>query len=146
MGGVLGVGFGVHGLGVLGDFFESDAANGAYSGAEIGLQQRLGQADALEYLGTSIGADGGDAHLCHYLEKAFLHSLDIVGFGCGVVFLYLVTFHKVVEDGKGHVGTECRGSIAQQQGSVHRLSDFARFYYQGGLDSFAYADEVVVDG
>ena len=82
---------------------ETDTTDGAYLSAEVGLQQTLAQADALEYLRTTIGTDGRDTHLRHDLKQTFLHCLDIVLLCSLVVFLYLVLLHQVVEDGESHI-------------------------------------------
>ena len=93
--------------GVAGDGLKTNTADGAYLCSEIVLQQTLAQTDALEDLGSAIAADGGDSHLGHNLEQAFLHSLDVVLFGCVIVFLYLALLYQVVEDGVGEVRAEC---------------------------------------
>ena len=131
---------------VAGDGVESDAADAARVGAEVSLQQTLRQTDGLEDLGTTVRTDGGDTHLGHDLEQAFLHGLDIVGLGSGVVLLYLALLHQVVEDGVGHVRTESGSTVAQQQGSVHHLADLTALDDQCGLHSLTHVDQVVVHG
>ena len=138
--------FVVKGYGVVGDGLQAHATDGTVVGAEIGLQQRLGQADGLEYLSSPIAADGGYAHLRHYLEQALLHGLYVVGFRRGVVFLYLALLHEVVEDGVGHVGAESRRAIAQEKGGVHHLAYLARLDDKGCLYALSHGDEVMVDG
>ncbi len=48
----------VKGNGVVGDGLQADTSDGTVVGAEIGLQQRLRQADGLENLGAAVAADG----------------------------------------------------------------------------------------
>ena len=136
----------LEGQGIAGNGFQSDAADGADAGAEIGFQQTLGKSDALENLGTAVAADGGDAHLGHDLQQCFLHGLDVVGLGSLVVFLHLAAADQVVEHGKRHVGTEGAGTVAQQQGGMHGLADFAAFHDECRLHALAHGDEIVVDG
>ena len=124
--------------GIVGDGLQTYTADGAVVCAEIGLQERLRQADGLENLGAAVAADGRDAHLGHNLEKAFLDGLDIVGLGGGIVFLYLALLDEVVEDGIGHVGAEGRRTISQKQGGVHHLADLARLDDEGCLDALAH--------
>ena len=95
----------VEGDGVASYGLQSDTANGGDGCAEIVAQQTLRESHALKNLCTAVGAYGGDAHLGHDLQQAFLDGFDIVGFGGGVVFLYLLALDEVVEDGIDHVGT-----------------------------------------
>ena len=130
--------------GVGGDFLQSDASDGAHLRAEVIFEQALAQADALEDFRTAVAADGGDAHLRHDLEQAFLHRLDVVLLSRGIFFLDFVTFHQVVEYGEGHVGAEGGSAISQQQCSVHRLADFSRLHDQRSLHALAYGYQVVM--
>ena len=136
----------MQGDGIFGDGGKSDTADGAALCTKVVAEQTLAQADAFKNLGTTIGADGRYAHLCHNLEQSFLYCLDIVGLCGGIVFLYLVALHQVVEDGKGHIGTEGRCSIAQQQGGVHGFAYLAALYYQCCLHALAHRNQVVVYG
>ena len=136
--GVFRIGHVVEADGITGDGLQTDTTNGAGLCAEIVAEQTLGEADALENLGTAVGADGGDTHLGHNLEQTLLHGLDVVGLGSGIVFLNLVTVHQVVEDGEGHVRTEGRGSVAEQQGCMHGLTYLTALDNQSGLDALAY--------
>ena len=92
--------------GITGYGLQTDTADGAHLCAEVVFQETLRQADALEYLGTTIATDGRDTHLRHNLEQAFLHSLDIVLLGCMVILLNLASLYEVVEYGVGQVWTE----------------------------------------
>ena len=56
-----------------------------------------------------------------------------------------MTLHEVVEDGEGHIGTECRSTIAQQQGGMHRLTNLTTLNNQRRLHTLTYTDEVVVN-
>ena len=96
----------MHADGIAGNLFQSDATDGAGFSAEIASQQILAQSDALEYLGTTIGANGGDAHFRHDLLQTLIHCLDVVLLGCGVFFLNLSFLHQIVEHGECHIRTQ----------------------------------------
>ena len=128
------------------NLLQPDAAYRAHLRPEVSLQQALAQSDALEYLRPAIRADGRDTHLRHDLEQSLLHGLDIVGLRRGIVLLYLMPLHQVVENGKCHVGTECRSTIAQQQRGMHGLADFSTLHNQGRLHALAHRNQIVMDG
>ncbi len=140
------IGLVVEAHGVAGDGVESDTADGAHFGTEVGAEQALRQTDSLEDLCTAIGADGRDTHLGHNLEQALLDGRNVVGLGRGVVLLYLTFLDEVVENGVGHVRTECGCTVAQQQGGMHHLAYLSALHNQCGLHTLADIDEVVVDG
>ena len=131
-------------LRISSNLFKSDATNGAHLRSEISLQQRFRQSYTFENLCSSITADGRNAHLRHNLEQSFLHCLDVVGLSCGVVFLDLTTLDEVVQNGKCHIGTQCRSTIAQQQRSMHGLMNLARLHNQSGLNTLAHTDQIVM--
>ena len=98
--------------GITGNLFQPDTTNSARLCAEVPPQQILAQTDALENLRASIAADGRDTHLRHDLLQAFIDSLDVVLL-CRCIFLLNLAFlHKIVEDGEGHIRTQCAGAIA----------------------------------
>ena len=140
------VGFLVEADGVAGDSLEADASDSAGRGAEVGLQQLVGQSDALEYLGSAVGTDSRDSHLRHDLEQAFFHGLDVVGPGGRVVQLDLAAVGKVGNYCEGQIRIDGRSSIAEQQGRMHGLADLAAFDDQGSLDALSDLYEMVVDG
>ena len=92
--------------GIACDNLKTDTAHGGYACSEVVLQQALRQSDALEYLSTAIATDGRNTHLSHNFKQSFLDSLDIIGLGCSIVFLYLVALDEVVEYGKRHIRTQ----------------------------------------
>ena len=102
----------MHGYGISGDLLQTNTADGTNFCAEVSLQQTLTESDTLKDLRTAIRADGRDTHLGHDLEQTFLNGLDVVGFRGGIVFLDLMTFHEVVQDGKRHIRTQCGSTIA----------------------------------
>ena len=103
----------MHRNGISSNLLQSDTSDSTYLRAEIVFQQALAQSDTLKNLGSPVAADGRDAHFRHNLEEPFFHSLDIVRLRSRVVFLYLVSFHQIVENSKSHIRTECRSTIAQ---------------------------------
>ena len=125
---------------------QSNASYGTHLRTEVPVQQVLAQSDALENLGTAIAADGRDTHLRHDLLQTLVYGLDIVGFRRGIVLLYLPPLHQVVQNGKGHIRTQCRGTIAQQQCRMHGLAYLTAFHDEGGLHTLADADQIVMDG
>ena len=131
---------------IAGDLLQTDTANSARLCAEVTAQQILAQSDALEYLCTTIGANGRDTHLRHNLLQALIHSLDIVFLGCSIFLLNLSTLHQVVEDGEGHIRTQCAGTIAQQQGRMHRLTNLATLHDKSRLHTLAHTNQIVVYG
>ena len=68
-----------------------------------------------------------------------------MAFGRSIVLLNLVTLHQVVENGKRHIRTDGAGTIAQQQGGMHHLTNFATLYNQGSLHTLTHAYQIVVD-
>ena len=131
---------------IAGNLFQADTTDGAHLCAKVAAQQVLAQADALENLGATIAADGTDTHLRHDLLQALIHRLDVVLLSCSVLLLDLVTFHQIIEHGEGHVRTQGAGTIAQQQGSVHHLTDLTTLHNQCCLHTLAHTDQIVVDG
>ena len=132
--------------GIVGYLLQSDTTYRTHLRTEVSLQEVLTQTNALKNLRAAVAANGRDTHLCHHLEQSFLHRLDIVGLSRGVVFLYFSTLHEVVEDGIDHIRAECRGTITQQQSSVHRLTNLSTFHNQCCLHTFPNGDEIVVNG
>ena len=106
----------------------------------------LAKSDTFKYLCASVRAYGRDAHLRHNLKESLVDCLDVVGLGSGIVFLYLVALHEVVEYGKRHIRTKCRSPVAQQQSGVHGFAYLTALNYQCRLHAFAYADEIMVYG
>ena len=125
---------------------QSDAANGTYLRTKVTAQQVLAESDALKDLGTTIRANGRDAHLRHDLLQALIHRLDVVRLRCCIILLNLSTFHQVIKDGKDHVRTQRRGPVAQQQCRVHRLANLAALHNQGCLHTLAYANQMMMHG
>ena len=133
-------------LRISSNLFKSDAPNGAHLRSKIGFQQRFRQSYTFKDLCSSITADGRNAHLRHNLEQSLLHCLDVVGLSSGVVFLDLTTLDEVVQNGKCHIGTQCRSTIAQQQRGMHGLMNLARLHNQCRLDTLAHTDQIVMHG
>ena len=98
--------------GVAGNSLQADTTNYRRVGAEVGLQQTFRQSYGLENLRATVRAYRRDSHLGHNLEQTLLQGVDIVGLGGSVVFLNLTPLDEVVEDGVGHVGAQCRCTIA----------------------------------
>ena len=71
-------------------------------------------------------------------EEPFADGFDVVLFCCGIIELDIFTGNELVENGKGHVGVQCAGSEAKQQGCMHHFAYLAAFYYQSSLDTFAH--------
>ena len=132
--------------GIAGDVTKTDTADGRVLRTEVLLQHFLGHTDSLEYLRSTIRTDGRDTHLGHDLLQTLVYSLDVVLLCRSVLLLHLVLLHEVVDDGEGHVRVDGRSTVAQQESSVHHLTDFARLYDEGCLHTLAYRDEVVVNG
>ena len=53
--------------------------------------------------------------------------------------------YQVVEDGECHVWTECAGTITQQQGCMHGLTNLTTLNNQGCLYALAHADQIMVN-
>ena len=85
------------------NLLQTYTTDSAYLCAEIPSQQVFAQADALENLSTTIGANGRDTHFRHNLFQPLIHSLDIVFLSCCILFLNFSFFHQIVEDGKCNV-------------------------------------------
>ena len=132
--------------GIACDFFQSDAADGAHLCAEVAAKEVLAESDALKDFGAAIASDGRDAHLRHNLFQAFVHSLDVVRLGGGIVFLNLAALDKVVENGEGHIRTQRAGSVAQKQGGVHGLANFSALHNQRRLYALAHGDQIMMHG
>ena len=126
------------------NLFQSNAANGAHLCAKVASQQVLAQSNALENLRSAIGPYGRDAHFGHDFLQSFIYSLDVMAFRRGVFLLNLAPLHQVVQDGKDHIWTQCAGTIAQQQGSMHCLTDFSTLYNQCCLHTLAHANQIVM--
>ena len=127
------------------NLLQPDAADGAHLRPEVAAQHLLADADALEYLRPSVRPYGRDAHLRHNLLQSLVHGLDVVPLRRRVFLLYLPPLHQVVQHGKRHIRTQCRGSVAQQQRRMHHLANLAALHYQRRLHTLAYADQVVVN-
>ena len=136
----------MQGNGVAGNLLQTYTANGAHLCAEVAAQQVFTQSDTLEDLRTTIGTDGRYTHLRHNLLQTLIHSLDIVFLGCSIFLLNLSTLHQVVEDGEGHIRTQCAGTIAQQQGRMHRLANLATLHDKSRLHTLAHTNQIVVYG
>ena len=57
-----------------------------------------------------------------------------------------MAFHEVIEDSKGHVGTEGGSTIAEEECGVHRLTYLTTLYDKCCLHTFPYRDEIMVYG
>ena len=123
---------------------QSDTAYGACFRAEVLAQEWFTQSYALKDLGSTIRADGADAHLRHNLEESLAHCLYIVLLGCFVVLLYFTPLDQVVQYGKRHVGADGACSITQEQSSMHHLAYFTAFHDEGSLHTLAHAYQMVV--
>ena len=132
--------------GIPGNLFQSDAADSAYFRAEVAAKEVLAESDALKDFGAAIASDGRDAHLRHNLFQAFVHSLDVVRLGSGIVFLNLAALDEVVENGESHIRAQCAGSIAQKQGGVHGLANFSALHDQRRLHALAHGDQIMMHG
>ena len=126
------------------NLLQADAADGGGGRAEVVLQQLPAHAHGLEYLRAAVGTDGADAHLAHYLVKSLAKGLDVILLRRLVVQLHVAAAHQVVQHGKGHVGVDGAGAVAQQEGGVHHLADFAALHHEGGLHTLLHAYQVVV--
>ena len=124
---------------------QSDAADGAHLSAEVLAQQFLTQPDALENLCTTVRTDGRYAHLRHDFFQPLVYGLDVVGLGSGVFLLHLASLHQVVQHGKHHVRTQCRRTVAQQQGGMHGLAHLAALHDERRLHALAYSYQIVVN-
>ena len=131
---------------VVCNLIEAHAAEGGRGCAEIGLQEFVAQSDGFEDFRTAIGADGADAHLRHDFVETLAQCVDVVLLRRVIVHLNFPLLHKVVQDGECHVGVDGTCAVAEQQGCVHHLSDFAAFNDESGFDAFLNGDEVVVNG
>ena len=135
----------MQGNGVAGNLLQSHTANGAHLCAEVAAQQVFTQSDRLEDLRTTIGTDGRDTHLRHDLLQALIHRLDVVFLCGGVLLLNLAMLHQIIEHGEGHVRAQGTGSVAQQQGCVHHLTDLAALHNQCRLHTLTHTNQIVVD-
>ncbi len=63
-----------------------------------------------------------------------------------VLLLYLTTLHQVVKNSKSHIRAQRTGTIAQQQGRMHRLANLAALHDERRLHTLADTDEMVMDG
>ena len=131
---------------VAGNLVETYATNAARLGAEVAAQEFFAQTHSLEYLGAAVGADGADAHFRHHLIEPLADGLDVVLLGRVIVHLHFAALHQVVEYGKGHVGIDGAGAVAQQQGSVHHFAYFAALDNECRLHTLLHRDEVMVHG
>ena len=61
-----------------------------------------------------------------------------------VVLLDLVLLHEVVQHGECHVRTNRAGTIAEQQGCVHHLTNLTALHNQSGLHTLLHTDEVMM--
>ena len=128
------------------DVCQPDTTNGAHFRAEIASQQVFAQADALEDFRTTIRADGRDTHFRHDFLQALIHRLDVVRLSCRIVLLNLVLLHQVIQHRKGHVRTNCAGSVAQQQRRMHHFTNLAALHDEGCLHTLLHRNEVMVYG
>ena len=131
---------------VPGDGLQADAADGRTVRAEILAQQAFIQADALEYPGAPIGADGGNAHLGHDLQQALLHRLDIIGARRGIVQLHLAAVCQARDNCEGKIWVDGGGAVAEQQRGMHRLTNLPALDDQRRLDPLASGNQVMVHG
>ena len=102
------------GYSILCYLFKTYTANRAHFRTKITAEERFAQSDTFEDLGTTVRTDGRDTHLRHNFEKTFFDGLDVVGLSGGIVFLNLTMFHKVVQNGKNHIRTQCGCTITKQ--------------------------------
>ena len=124
---------------------ESDALDARSRPGEVLVDDRLLEADGLEYLRSVVGLDGGDAHLGHGLQHTLAQRLDQVGPGLfsGQVREQPVAAHPL--DGlQGQVRVDGLGAVADEQAAVHHLPGLARLHHDGGAGAQPFADQVVV--
>ena len=63
---------------LLTDFGEADPLDHGLGVGEILFHEGRVQPDGIEDLGAAVGLIGGDAHLRHHLENAFVQGIDVV--------------------------------------------------------------------
>ena len=119
----------------LRDHVEADALDLRGRAGEELVDDLAIEPDGLEDLGAVIGLHGGDAHLRHRLENAFLDRLAVVEPSLGCVDVagdFAVAVH-LVDRLVGHVGVDGVGAVADQQAEVHHLPRFTGFDDQADL-------------
>ena len=130
------------------DFADPDAADtGGRSRKEV-LHERCFESHRFEDLRAAVGADGGDPHLRHDLEQAFLDRRDIVldgGFKPHRRRQPPALF-QVSNSFEGEVGVHRACAITEEHGKVHDIARLGGFDDQSGELALLGLDQVAVDG
>ena len=100
----------------------------------------------LEYLGSAVGGDRGDAHLAHHLEHALAKTLDEVGNSLLRRDVDVTRTRQFLHRLHGQVRVDRSCSVADQEGDVVDLAHIASFNNERDLGASVVAQRVVMDG
>jgi len=106
----------------------------------------VAQADRVEYLRAAIGLIGGDAHLGHHLEQAFVDRLDVALDD----FFLVELLRQIVLHGdqrlEREIGIDRFRAVAGQTGEVMHLARLAGLHHQADRSAQAFTDEMMMHG
>ena len=112
--------------------------------SEIFVDEILAQADRVENLRAAIGLIGGDAHLGHHLEQAFVDRLDVALDD----FLLVELLRQIVLHGdqrlEGEIGIDRFRAVAGQTREMMHLARLSGFQHQADGCAQAIADQVMM--
>ena len=131
---------------LFGDLGQPHAFDAGMGAGEILVDEVLAQADRVENLRAAIGLIGGDAHLRHHLEQAFVDRLDVALDD----FLLVELLRQIVLHGdqrlEGEIGVDRFRAVAGQAGEMMHLARLAGFHHQADRGAQAAADEMMMHG
>ena len=139
-----GIGHGVAGQGLDGDFLEADAFNLGGRALEAFLDEFGGNADGFEDLRATVAVDDRDAHFGHDLEDAGFDGFAVVDDRLGEIAVGAVALEKFANGLEGEVGIDCRRTEADEAGDLVHIAGFAGLANQAGAHAFPNANQVVV--
>ena len=99
---------------VLGNLFDSDAADTAYGIGKIFIDKRFLQADRLKYFCSLIRLDGGYSHLGRNLYNTGKHRMVIIIHGRIVVLLKHIRINQLPDRLMGKIRVDRTSAVAQK--------------------------------
>ena len=129
------------------DFVYADAAYARWRPSEVGVNELGVQPHRLEYLSAAVAADGGYAHLGHYLEDALVRRLDIVLFGGCVIHggsQRAAVGDHIRDSIERQIRIDRARAVAQQQRHMRHFARLARFHHKPDFGADALPYEVVM--
>ncbi len=126
---------------------QADALDTRGGAGEVGLDERLVEADSLEDLRAAITLQRGDAHLREGFEQALVDGLNEVLLGIlGADFFRQQAAALQVVDGlDGEVGVDGACAVADEERKVHHFARLAALDDQRNLGALLLLHKSIVD-